>query len=341
MESDSLQGLTNCSNSPVHCTTPSINFHIQHLLNSNDDAVSQNSLKIKRGPAQKPITDDCNYPPGPGNKPQTHPINLISDYDLYYAMNHVKKTITTSYNETTPHITNPTNDHNSNNNNNNHLMGTISQLLHNYTPEKISLFLKFMQNFYSEVSDGGSPSEQQLQCLLKTKMMTVTTPTSPTIKCLDLRQDQHEKEGITTSKRTTTTMNSNELPNTYVVDDDTIRDQNRADLPPQMKTSEQQLQNMKILKHLMKDYVQMKDSVLKNQQQNEVNCSGFFPSTHNNDDVKYAQKAFELLTSECGTNNLLPFMLHNPGKLIKKNNHNNRKNQLLNWLCVCVIFSLL
>ncbi|CAH8866701.1 unnamed protein product [Trichobilharzia szidati] len=232
-------------------------------------------------------------------------MNVISDHDLCYAMNHMKKRITTSYNETTPaHITNPTTDHNSNNNND-HLMGTMSQLLHNYSPEKISLFLKFMQNFYSEVSD--IPSEQ-LQCLLKTKLMT-TTPTSPT-KCLDLRQDQQDKEVINTSRRTTTT-NSNELSNNYLVDD-TTGDQNHADLPPQLRTSEQQLQNMKILKNLMKDYVEMKDSVLKSQQQqqqNEVNSSGLFTSTH---DMKYAQKAFELLTSECGTNNLLPFMLHNP-----------------------------
>ncbi|CAH8600072.1 unnamed protein product [Heterobilharzia americana] len=75
------------------------------------------------------------------------------------------------------------------------------------------------------------------------------------------------------------------------------------------KTSDEYEENLKIMKNLMQNSLeQIKETPVKNYQQEEIESSRLFSDSH----VKYAQKAFDLLTNECGTHNLLPLMLHNP-----------------------------
>ncbi|CAH8550582.1 unnamed protein product [Schistosoma turkestanicum] len=285
---------TNISND-----TPSINFHIQRLLYSSDhENLSSNDVNMKRTATTTTSTAATTT------------------------------AITTTTNETIKYHSDDKYQPLVNNKDQSDLSTTITQLLNTYSPEKLSLFTKLTQNLY-ENNLTTTPTE--LECFLKTKLdMTKSVESFQ-------QQQQHEVDVNSLRKKLFLLTDEqkhhhlhhhqqqqqNHVPSYHYPNQQDNHGQEDLTLK---KTNEHYEENLTMIKNLIKDYMNSQNVVTKTLQ-DESKSPIFYPTNHNNnhenishkidnDTTNYAQKVYEFLTNEYGgTHNLLPFMLHNPGKL--------------------------
>uniref|UniRef100_A0A094ZL84 Brain-specific homeobox protein-like protein n=1 Tax=Schistosoma haematobium TaxID=6185 RepID=A0A094ZL84_SCHHA len=270
----------------ISSNTPSINFHIQQLLHSSNNDNTSSDLSIKRN---RTTTTTMT----------TTTTTTTATENRY---NSREKYPTVSLNDTHDTI-NPNKKDQSNIN-----TTIITQLLNNYDPEKLLLFTKLTQNLCKDLTE--TPSE--LQSSLKTKL-DIT-------KMFHYLQQYYNKDvNNNLRKKLLTDEQHHHQYRHHDYPHDLDEDHGQDDIIT-VKVNEEYEDNLKFIKNLIKDYMESKDNSLKTQLQQDELKSALFYSTNNNNsnnnmdenDAKYAQKIYEFLTNECGTHNLLPFMLHNP-----------------------------
>lgn len=281
----------------ISSNTPSINFHIQQLLHSSNNDNTSSDLTIKRNRTTTTTTTMT-----------TSTTATTTATENRY--NSREKYPTVSLNDTHDTI-NPNKKDQSNIN-----TTIITQLLNNYDPEKLLLFTKLTQNLCKDLTE--IPSE--LQSSLKTKL-------DITKMFHYLQQYYHKDVNNNLRKKLLTDEQHHHQYRHHDYPHDLDEDHGQDDMVT-VKVNEEYEDNLKFIKNLIKDYMESKDNSLKTQLQQDELKSALFYSTNNNNsnnnmdenDAKYAQKVYEFLTNEYGTHNLLPFMLHNPGKLNDLNN---------------------
>ncbi|CAH8593762.1 unnamed protein product [Schistosoma mattheei] len=276
--------MSNCYNT-VSSNTPSINFHIQQLLHSSNNDNTSSDLSIKRNrttTTTMTTTTTTTATENRYNSREKYP--TVSLNDTHDAINQNKKD-QSNINTT-----------------------IITQLLNNYDPEKLLLFTKLTQNLCKDLNE--IPSE--LQSSLKTKL-DIT-------KMFHYLQQYYNKDvNNNLRKKLLTDEQHHHQYRHHDYPHDLDEDHGQDDIVT-AKVNEEYEDNLKIIKNLIKDYMESKDISLKTQLQQDELKSALFYSTNNNNsnnnmdenDAKYAQKVYEFLTNEYGTHNLLPFMLHNP-----------------------------
>ncbi|KAK4467706.1 hypothetical protein MN116_008641 [Schistosoma mekongi] len=268
LETNNLKGMSNCCNPLVLHNTPSRNFQIQQLLHSTNDSTSSNDFIMKSdtmtATTTTTATTEDNY-----SSIVKYPKILLNESNNLISSN--KK-----------HLT----DANS----------TITQLLNNYSSEKLSLFTRLTENLCKNFTE----MPLDLQDFLKTKL-SITKFLYHLQEYHSHRHQHQQQQQLPLHDRNVTDQLYQSLTDNHSEHHPDINDVEDSRQEGDMivnKTNEEYENNLKIIMNLLKDYMENKEVTSKMQSEKEEFKSSMLSANNNNNnkDVKYAQKVYEFLT---------------------------------------------